>query len=544
MGVNSEDRLAKLSVREKLGYGLGDAGFNFYWIIIGSYLMYFYTDIFGISAAAAGTMFLVTKIIDACTDPIIGGIADRTNTRWGKFRPYLLFAGVPMAAAAVLTMTTPDFGETGKLIWVYLTYSAMMLCYTAINMPYNSLAGVITANTEERNSIFGIRFVCAYAIGIVVGTATPSLAESLGGDDIKRGWQLTMLLYSSVATVLFWVCFAATKERVQPPADQNTSPFEDIADLLKNRAWLILFALALILMITLTLRGGSAPYFLKYYMQRPDLLGPYIGLQMASYAISCAVCPFLANRIGKVKLLFGILSVVSVLSILFMFVPKPDSVGVVTLTSETSTLTAESLLGEAASEGDEFRWTEHKKTFWILSERIDLDESSSDLKLDDSKGKVISVVKTSTDAQGNTLVMDSADLPIEIIIVFMFNICISLALGAKSPLTWSMYADAADYNEWKTGRRATAMTFAATTFSQKLGSALGSFCMGLVLMSIGYVANEAQTGASQDGILYLQTLYPGVFAIIAVIALKFYNLDHKKLAEIQTDLAERQAKQA
>ena len=153
--AHNDLKINSLSIREKLGYAVGDAGFNFYWIIIGSYLSYFYTDIFGLSAAAAGTMFLVTKIVDACTDPAMGAIADRTNSKWGKFRPYLLFGALPMAGAAILTMSTPDLSEGGKLIWAYGTYTLMMLCYTILSTPYSSLAGVITSDAAERNSIFG-----------------------------------------------------------------------------------------------------------------------------------------------------------------------------------------------------------------------------------------------------------------------------------------------------------------------------------------------------------------------------------------------------
>ena len=147
------DRTTKLSLREKLGYGVGDFGFNLYWTTIASFLAAFYTDVFGISAAAAGTMMLVTKIVDACTDPVMGAVADRTRTRFGKFRPYLLWAGLPMAGAAVLTFTTPDLDETGKLIWAYGTYTMMMLMYTVLSTPYSALSGVMTARLAAMSRI-------------------------------------------------------------------------------------------------------------------------------------------------------------------------------------------------------------------------------------------------------------------------------------------------------------------------------------------------------------------------------------------------------
>jgi GPH family glycoside/pentoside/hexuronide:cation symporter len=531
------DRTAKLSLGEKIGFGLGDAGFNFYWVIIGSYLLYFYTDIFGISAAAAAWMFAATRIIDAFTDPAIGALADRTKTRWGKFRPYILFGALPLMGSAILTMSTPNLGETGKLVWVYLTYSTMMLCYTIVNIPYNSLAGVLTADGNERSSIFGIRFFFAYFTGIIVGAATPDLAAYFGGDDIAKGWQLTMVLYSSVASVLFLVTFLTTKERVTPPPQQKTNPLADIADLLKNRPWVILFILAMIIMVTIVLRGSSAAYYFKYFVERPDLMGTYIGLQMAAYAIGAISTPFLTRHFDKTRLLITTMLIVGVLSVLYTFVPKPGSNGVVTIgNNESVTLSAETLLGTPHQEGDTYRWTSHDKVFWIIKKRVDLGETGDTLTLENSNTKVISVIKTDANGQAQ----DSSDMPIEILVMFALNILISLALGPKSPLTWSMYADAADYNEWKTGRRATGMTFSAATFSQKLGGALGTAAVGWVLAAIGYAANQAQSGASQFGIVLLQTAVPGVFALVAVFALRFYYLTGEKLEQIQKDLKARE----
>lgn len=531
-----QDRTAKLSLGEKIGFGLGDAGFNFYWVIIGSYLLYFYTDIFGISASAAAWMFAATKIIDAFTDPAIGAIADRTRSRWGKFRPYILFGALPLMGSAILTMSTPNLGETGKLVWVYTTYSAMMLCYTIVNIPYNSLAGVLTADGNERSSVFGIRFFFAYFTGIIVGAATPDLAAYFGNGDAAKGWQLTMVLYSSVATVLFIITFLTTKERVTPPKQQKTNPLDDIADLLKNQPWVVLFILAMIIMITIVLRGSSAAYYFKYFVERPDLMGTYIGLQMAAYAIGAISTPYLTRHFDKTRLLIIMMTIVGVLSILFTFVPKPTANGVITLSSnEPVTLHAEELLGVPHQEGDSYRWTSHEKVFWIIKKRVGLGATEESVTLNDSNGKVISVIKTS-----GGQVIDSAEMPVEILVMFALNIMISLALGPKSPLTWSMYADAADYNEWKTGRRATGMTFSAATFSQKLGGALGTAAVGWVLAAIGYTANQAQSGASQFGIVLLQTAVPGVFALIAVFALRFYYLTAPKLEQIQKDLKERE----
>jgi GPH family glycoside/pentoside/hexuronide:cation symporter len=536
------DRTAKLSWGEKIGFGLGDAGFNFYWAIIGSYLVFFYTDVFGISAAAAATMVTLTKFIDAITDPIMGGIADRTQTRWGKFRPYLIWGALPMMGAGILTMSTPDLSDTGKLIWAYATYCLLMLCYTILNMPYNSLSAVLTADTRERSSLNSTRFFFAYFSSIIVGAATPELAEYFGDGDrySAKGWQMTMVIYSVIASCLFLVTFLSTKERVQPPANQEkANPLSDLKDLFICRPWLMLFVLALVFMVTMTLRGSSAAYYFRYFVERPDLLGNYIGLQMAGLMVGALIASTFTRFIDKRKLMMLLMCVVAALSVVFTFIPKPSHLGVVdTLYTNTETLDAENLLGIEHRDGDVYQWLRHDKIFWIIKKRVPLEETGPILELDKSKPAVISVIATRADGTQK----DSADLPKEIIWMFALNILISIALGFKPPITWAMYADVADYNEWKNGRRATGMTFAATTFSQKLGSAGGSALMLSVLAAMGYQAGQMQAGASLNSIVYMQTLVPGIFALFTAASLIFYNLSDAKVEMIQRELKERQAK--
>lgn len=448
---NQESRVASLSWKERLGYGVGDAGFNFYWALIGTYLAAFYTDYLGLSAAVAGTVIAAAKIVDAFTDPVMGAIADRTNTKHGKFRPYLIWGSIPMAIAVVLAFTVPDISVEHKAIWAFVTYCLMMTCYTVLNTPYSSLSGVITGNVEERNLLVSIRFMFAFGASALIAWFTPKLVELFGRSNPESGWQLMALLYAVAATIIFFITFKLTKERVAPPAQQKTNPVQDIAELLHNRAWVILFLLALIIMITITLRGGSAFYYFKYYVDREDLVGIYASSQFIAYFAGCFATPILMRMFDKRKLLMGLMTIVGVLSVAFYFVPR-DMV-------------------------------------WLM---------------------------------------------------FTLNILISLALGPKSPVTWSMYADAADFNEWRTGNRATAMTFAAATFAQKLGSTVGSVAMLGVLAYFGYQANQAQSGASLEGINFLQTAAPGIFAGIAVIVVLFYNLSNNKLEQIQADLANRE----
>lgn len=449
---HNNPRLAKLTWKERLGYGVGDAGFNFYWALIGGFLAAFYTDTLGLSASVAAGVIFWAKIVDAFTDPMMGAIADRTNTRWGKFRPYLIWGAIPMGVSAVLAFTTPDLSVQGKTVWAFVTYCTMMLCYTILSTPYSSLSGVLTGNVQERNLLISVRFIFAFLASALIGKFTPDLIGKLGESDPELGWQMSVALYGTIATVIFLITFLTTRERVAPPPAQKTRPAQDIKELLQNRAWIILFVLALILMITFTLRAGSAFYYFKYYVGQEDLLGNYLFWQSMAYLAGCLVTPFLMRMFDKRKLLIVLMSIVATLSFIYFFIPK-DMV-------------------------------------WAM---------------------------------------------------FTLNILISLALGPKSPLTWSMYADTADYNEWRTGNRATAMTFSAATFSQKLGSAAGSAAMLGLLSYLGYQANAAQGGASLEGINFLQTALPGIFALIAAVVVVFYNLSNAKLEEIQADLAARSA---
>lgn len=538
--ASASDRTARLSLREKLGYGVGDFGFNLYWVTMGSFLAAFYTDVFGISAAAAGTMFFTTKIIDACTDPVMGAIADRTNTRWGKFRPYLLWAGLPMAGAAVLTFSTPDLGNTGKIAWAYGTYTLMMLMYTILSTPYSALSGVLTANTQDRTSVNSIRFIFAFTCGFFVNYFTLDLVEYFGQGDDARGWQRTMGLYGLIAAAIFAFTFFSTRERIKPPASSTSNPAQDVRDLLNNGPWLILFALALIIMLVITMRGGSAYYYFTYFLNRPDLLGLYLGLQMVALALGAATAPLMTRHMDKARLIMMLMTITGVLSIAFYFVPRPEVNGVVTIEgSAASTLVAQEMLPEPANVA-QYQWQEHQRWFWVFTKKADIvGQNAATATFTNSDGLTVSVVTTSFDAQGNPVRADSSTLPVELVIIFILNFLISFCLGPKSPITWSMYADAADYNEWSTGRRATAMTFAAATFSKKVGSAFGSAGILWMLAAYGYVANQAQSGASLGGIVLLQTAAPGIFAFLSAACLTRYRLTGKQLEAIQLDLKAR-----
>lgn len=445
----------KLSLKEKVGYACGDVASNFYWRVFDVFLFIFYTDVFGISAVAVGTMMLVTRLIDAFSDPLMGALADRTNTKWGKFRPYLLWGIIPIAAAGVLTFTVPDTSDAGKLAWAYGTYIFMMLAYTFINVPYGALMGVITSDTTQRTTLTSFRFIGAFSGGTLVAYFTPELVNYLGQGNEQLGWQLTMSLYGLAAACLFFITFVTTKERISPPVNQKTPIWQDIKDLTNNKPWIVLFSVALIIMMTITLRGSSGTFYLKYYVGREELIGAFSMAYMLALMTGAAITPLLVKFIDKKRLLLMLMLGVTLLSILFYFVPRNN-----------------------------------------------------------------------------------------VPLIFAVQILIGLCLGPKSPLVFSMYADTADYSEWKTGRRATAMIFSAAAFAQKLGGALAGAMMGYLLGALGYVANQTQNAGSEQGIVLLMTLIPAVFAFISVFFIWRYPLGQEKLSALQSELFDKTKQQS
>lgn len=443
---------APLKRREIVGYGLGDMGFNFYWTNISTFLLIFYTDVFGITAAAAATMLFVVKIFNAFTDPMIGAFADRTQTRWGKFRPYLLFMPLPLAVVGVLTYSTPDFGPTGKLAWAYVTYLLLMTVYTSVNLPYSALSGVITGDARQRNAINASRFVCGFTGGMIVTALSPRLVAWLGGGAPARGWTLTMVFWGLAAAAIFAITFRSTTERVQPAQAEPSTVRQDLADLRSNRPWILLFFLALIIMGGITLRMTSAAYYFKYVVNRPELLATFVPAYLLAAAAGTALTPLLTRFIDKRQLMIGLMLASTVLSAAFLFVPADN-----------------------------------------------------------------------------------------IVAMYVLQVALGLALGPKSPLSFSMLADSADYNEWRNGRRATGMTFAASSFAQKLGTAVAVGVIGTIFTALGYVPNAAQSAESQAGIVWLMSVIPAAFTLMAAVLMIFYTLDNPTMARIQADLAARKS---
>ena len=450
--AGAEPAASGLSVLEKVGYSLGDTASNFYWKTFEVFILFYYTDVFGLPALQVGTMLFVTRTWDAVLDPLMGMLADRTSTRFGKFRPYLLWGAAPMAVAGVLTFTRPALSGTSLLAYAYVTYTSMMIAYTAINIPYSALLGVMTAKSEERTSASSYRFVAAFFGGLLVQSFTLPLVKALGGADVAAGWQRTMILYGAAAGALFLLSFLSTRERIAPPSGQHANLRRDLQDLLANRPWWVLFALGLCVIVSFWLRGGAGAYYFKYYCHRPDLVGWYFGTGTAASIVGAALTPHLTKRIGKRRAYALLMTLGGLLTLAMYWVP-----------------------------------------------------------------------------------------PGSIALIFVLSGATAFILGPNAPIVWAMYADTADYSEWKTGRRNTGLVFAAAVFSMKLGGAVGGWTLGALLDHFGYVPNAEQTPGALHGILLAVSLIPALFGLVAAAVVMAYDLDEAKVAVVERELLARRA---
>lgn len=298
--ISIQESGTRLSVKEKIGYGLGDMASNFYFQIFIVFLPMFYTNVFGISAAAFGTMILVTRIIDAVTDPVMGVIADGTKSRWGKYRPYLIFFGLPLTIGGVLSFTTPDFSSTWKLVYAYISYSLLMILYTAINVPYASLMGVITPDPDERTNVSQYRFVLAFIGQLIIGLTALGLVSYFGSGNEQRGWQMTVGLFGIIAVVLFAITFFTTKERVHPPEGQKGDIVKDLKNLLSNKPWLFIGIATIFQLTFIVMRGSSTTYYFDYYVreQSLNLFGKNLALTPAVFTSTFLPVSTLATLVG------------------------------------------------------------------------------------------------------------------------------------------------------------------------------------------------------------------------------------------------------
>lgn len=475
----------RLSLGEKIGFSLGDGAANFIFQTIMLLQLSFYTDTFGLSAVAAGTLFLVGRLWGGVMDPVMGAIADRTESRWGKFRPWIFATALPFGIIGFLAFVTPDFSLTGKIIYAYITYILLMTVYSMNNIPYSALGGVITGNMKERASVFSIRFVVVCLATVAIqGFALP-MVNHFGKGDSAKGYGITMGIFAFLAMVFFFITFFTTRERIKPDPKQEISLKEDITNLFKNGPWVTMFILFIMMFIFLTIRNGNLLFFFRYYLDAESLNA------------------FLA---GADKAVFGLLGV---LGFIGENASAPDSVFSIT-----------NILGQLAA-----------IIGIALSSSLAVRFGKKDTLL---AGFLLSVLFTAL-----FIIIP----PYGIISVLILQILFNFSWGITMSLPWAMMADVADYSEWKLNRRATALVFAGVAVGLKIGLALGGFIGGFILSLYGY-DKDAITPLAVTGIRWLSSIYPAIALGIVVITLLFYKITGKMELTMQNELAERRKQHA
>lgn len=286
-----------MKLKASLGYAVGDLGINLYFISTLTYLLYFYTDVLGISAAAAAGVFLVARMVDAVTDPLMGAIAERTRTRWGRLRPYLLWGALPLGAITVATFSVPDLDESGKVIWAYVTYTLFGILYTVVTIPYSALTASLTDDYQERTRLSTFRMAFAFSGALIVSVGVAQWVRMFANP--AEGYVLIMSIFACVATLLLLITFFNTKEVVQPPPEQKLSLNDSLRAVFYNPPLLIVIALFTLGMLSFTVRQTVTIYYFSYNVGRPDLIGAFFAATLATMFVGLVFVPRLAERFSK-----------------------------------------------------------------------------------------------------------------------------------------------------------------------------------------------------------------------------------------------------
>ena len=313
--------IQKLSVREKVGYALGDMAANFVFQAMLALQLDFYTHTFGLTAAQAGTLFLVVGLGVACLNPLMGMIADRTTSKWGKFRPWLLWTAVPFGVISILTFTTPQFSPGAKVIYAWSTYILLRLIYTVNNVPYASLTAVMTQDPDERTSISSYRQIAANSAGFIVASLAIPMVKFFGRGNDARGYQFTMGLLSVLSVAFFIISFLATRERIQPDPQQKTSLGQDLSDLFSNQPWMALFLVTLFYFSAILVRGNvMLPYF-RFVAGNVNLFAWFNGFGLGALLLGVACSTAVSIRVGKRELFIGSMIATGVFTAALYLIP-------------------------------------------------------------------------------------------------------------------------------------------------------------------------------------------------------------------------------
>jgi len=478
----------KISIVEKIGYSLGDLAANLVFQTLVAYLAYFYTFIYGLKNNDASIVILSVGLVAAFLfNPIIGVLADRTKSKWGKFRPWILYTAIPLGVVALLAFTTPNFSYKGKVIYAAITYTLLLLLYASSNLPYSALSGVITGDMGERNSISSIRFVAVMFAQFFVQVFMLPIIIYVGKGDQAAGIETVMTWMAIIGTIMLLITFFTTKERIVPTIEQKSTLKEDLTDLTKNKPWIIILFVTILIFVTLALKGGAYVFYFNHYVDKVALanfISPitnaltsvginFFGSDPASAGyglfnaggiifmmVGISLSKKLADKFGK-RDVFGLFLFVSTLFILSFYFLPPQSVG----------------------------------------------------------------------------------------LMFGFQILHGFFYGITIPLLWAMIADVADYSEWKNNRRATAIIFSAMMVGLKAGLSIGSALVAWILGLYGYLSKEAlaqsqtiiQPESVSVGAKMLVSIYPTIPFLIAVGLLFFYEINKSKEVQIEKDLKSRRS---
>ena len=486
----------KISISEKIGYSLGDCSANLVFQMMMIYQTKFYTDVFGLEGAIAGSVMLIARIVDAFVDPTVGILSDKTQTRWGKYRPWILWTALPFMVFYVLAFYNPGI-EDKSLVAVYATisYTLLMTLYSFNNTPYASLGGVMTSDIKERNSITSIRFVAAtIAQFIVQGLTLPLVGKFAGANGDKgHGWLCTISLFAAIGFIFFIITFFSARERITPPASQKTDTRKDIRDVFHSIPWRAMFILTLFLFTTLAMWGSAMNYYFENYVDANALYTFLDKLGLVAVEANASFSYNILNAFGSIanspekayEVGFGVFNMVGALVQFF---------GVILLSS-------------------------------FLANRY-------------GKKRVFIFCLTLT-AIFTALFYFPNETDIET--MFVLNFLKSLAYAPTVPLLWAMIADVADHSEYVNYRRATGFVFAGVVFALKAGLGIGGAILGFLLSGFGYVsgAGTAQTESAIHGIILSSSLIPAATFFIGVIALYFYPITKAYNEEMQAELTER-----
>jgi len=484
----------KLSFVEKAGYSAADSAANFVFMTMILFQTNFYTDVFGLTAGTAAAILLWPRLWDAVADPIVGILADRTSTRWGKFRPWVLFTAAPWFVIMILAYTRPHGWSTELLVaYAAITNTLLMTIYSMNNMPYAALGGVMTGDVVERAKLNSYRFIAVNAAQFIVGGFTlPLVAKFAAGHDRAHGWQMTMTIWAVLCLVLFVITFVTTKERIQPMSRQKSSPKQDFSDLLKNNPWKVMFLMTLFHFCILSFRGEA---LYNYYHHYADKAAMFDCVQKLGLVVPAgASAGGLLDTLGYI--IHGDQSAANVADV-FNSIVNMLGTGITIAVIVLSASFAKRFGKKAVAIGGFGLASLGSLAFYFLSP---------------------------TNVTG-------------MIVVTAF---IAIVYAPTIPLIWAIYADVADYSEWKTGRRFTGMVFATIGFGLKSGLALGSASFLWIMSGLFHYDTQLSDAAQAvQGYRACSGIVVGILFAVCTVLLACYQLNKRTTLQMADELNER-----